>query len=89
MSDPQASPAPMTPEEVAASNVPPDPDPGLNLDVEPPPPVDNAHVAPGAEPFAAHPALGTLDRIEELAIRFGGDVMAEIRHLVAQVRTML
>lgn len=90
MSEPQSEPASteptpttMTPEEVAASNIPPDP-----------PPVDNEHVADGATPFSdaaepEHAAMSPLARIEELAIRFGGDAMTEIRHLVAEVRSLL
>jgi hypothetical protein len=84
MSDPQANPATMIPEEVATPTLPPDVDFGLSLDAhtEPEPPVE-------PDAGAEHPGLGTLDRIEALAIQYGGDVMAEIRHLVAQVRTML
>jgi FAD/FMN-containing dehydrogenase len=54
--------------------------------------VDNAYLEDGASPFTdegAHPAEQFLDRIEEIAIRYGGDVMTEIRHLLAKVKSVL
>lgn len=56
------------------------------------PPVDNAHVAEGAEQFAApveHPANEHLDEIDALASHWGGDVWNEVRNLVAKVRSLL
>lgn len=85
MSDPQTEPAstepqaPMTDAEVAASTIPPDP-------VGAPSTITDT---PATTDPDAHPAMGSLDRIEALAIRFGGDVMTEIRHLVAEVRSLL
>lgn len=38
---------------------------------------------------AAHPATSALDRMEEIAVHWGGDVMAELRKLVAEVRSLL
>lgn len=89
--------APMTDAEVIASNIPPAAEPAQEPAQEAPPPVDNAHVAEGCEQFAepaqtadaAHPATGALDRIEAIAVFWGGEVMAELRTLVSTVRGLL
>jgi hypothetical protein len=63
--------------------------------VPPQPPVDNDHVAEGAEQFptpvtaADHPANEHLDGIEAIASHWGGDVMVNLRELVAKVRALL
>ena len=43
----------------------------------------------GAAADAAHPAEEFLAKIEAIAIRYGGDVMTEIRHLCAEVKSVL
>lgn len=59
------------------------------------PPVDNDHVAEGAEQFPTpataevHPANEHLDEIDALASHWGGDVWNEVRNLVAKVRSLL
>lgn len=63
MSEPQT---PMTDAEVAASTIPPAPDPA-----------------------EVHPVHTILNDIEALAIRYGGEIMTEIRHLVAEGRALL
>lgn len=82
-----SEPAPMTDAEVAASNIPPDPDPGL----EPAEyaPLEPSALPPDAPPPPEHPAESALQRMEEIALLWGGDVMAELRHLVAEVRSHL
>jgi hypothetical protein len=62
--------------------------------VEQQPPVDNAHVAEGCEQFssaaaAAHPADEHLEEIDAIASRWGGDVMTQVRALVAKIRAVL
>lgn len=101
MSDAQSSvpsstePTPAIDPTVTPATVP-DPSPGA---VPPPPPPEyNAYVAEGATPFdsagredaeATHPAQEFLDKIEAIAIRYGGDVMAEVRHLCAKAKSVL
>lgn len=82
VAEPAAEAAQAAPEQAAEPAAEPAPEQ---------PPVDNAHVAEGCEQFAepGHPALGPLQRIEDLAIQWGGDVMAQVRQLVGEARNLL
>lgn len=99
------TPAPMTDAEVAASTIPPDPaqgepatgevgtvqypDGSSATGVLPLPGQSPAEQGVADAAAAAHPATSALDRMEEIAVMWGGDVMAELRRLVAEVRSVL
>ena len=73
-----------TAEQVAQQNAIQPPQPGEALAA-----VEDVAAAVDAVATDVHPALGALGQIEALALKWGGDVMTEIRNLVAEVKSLL